>query len=241
MDFICLPAGDRGILVQFKNEISEQVNEQIIALSSLLKEKQIPGVEEWVPGYCSLMVYYDPLKTDYKKLVNILSSLQVSNTCEMRKEKRIHNIPVLYGGETGKDLSDVAKINRLTEKEVIEIHSGKIYRVYMIGFAPGFPYLGGLDPRIHTPRLKSPRVKVEAGSVGIAGKQTGIYPLSTPGGWRIIGHTPLPLFQPDKEDSPSLIQAGDYIRFVPVTEEEYDSIKRSVEKGGSIFEGFSRV
>lgn len=224
MEFTCCPAGDRAILVQFKQEISVEINQKVLALARLLKAQQLPGIEEWVPAYASLLIYYNPLKIGYKDLVVKLMSLEIAADDTEADGTKVHEIPVLYGEEWGVDLEDVARFHGLTPEEVITIHSAPAYPVYMLGFAPGFPYLGGLDPRIHTPRLDSPRLKVPAGSVGIAGQQTGIYPLDSPGGWRLIGHTPIPLFRPD-HPQPVLISAGDKIRFVPITKEEYHYIK----------------
>lgn len=225
MEFTCSPSGDRAILIQFKQEISEVTNRKVIALARSLEEIQIDGVEECVPAYASLMVYYNPLKLGYYELVKILVELDVGESDQIEGPPTVHEIPVLYGGEMGPDLHDVATFHGLSVQDVIRIHAGTIYRVYMIGFVPGFPYLGGLDSRLHTPRLETPRLKIPAGSVGIAGQQTGIYPLSTPGGWRIIGHSPIPLFRPYNLEKSTLISAGDSIRFVPVTEEEYSQIK----------------
>lgn len=232
MEFTCFPAGDKAVLVQFKQEISEEINREVIALARALAEARIPGVVEWVPAYVSLLVIYDPLKTGYFDLVEKINSLDVRGQGggSIETPAIVHEIPVLYGGKWGMDLEDVAGFHGLSMDEVIQIHSGLTYRVYMLGFAPGFPYLGGLDPRIHTPRLETPRLRIPPGSVGIAGQQTGIYPLATPGGWRIIGHTPIPLFRPHHPDKPVFISAGDYIRFVPVDEIEYNRIKETVKQ-----------
>lgn len=224
MEFSCVPAGDKAVLVQFRQVISEEINRKVIALERALAEQKIPGVEECVPAYASMLIYYNPLKISYKELVEKITALKTMDL-DPETPGTVHEIPVLYGGEAGMDLEAVASYHGLTTDEVIRIHSEPAYRVYMLGFAPGFPYLGGLDPRLHTPRLESPRLKIPAGSVGIAGQQTGIYPLSTPGGWRIIGHTPIPLFRPHHPERPVFISAGDSIRFIPVTEKEYHHIK----------------
>ncbi len=139
-------------------------------------------------------------------------------------------IPVCYGGSFGPDLSFVAEHGKITEEEVIRIHSSRDYRIYMLGFLPGFPYLGGMDERIFTPRLNSPRTRIPAGSVGIGGEQTGIYPMDSPGGWQLIGRTPYRLFKPEQVRKP-LYEAGDSIRFVPINQEEYKEIKRKQEMG----------
>ena len=143
--------------------------------------------------------------------------------------RRVFEIPVCYGGQYGPDLANIAEHAGLTEEEVVKIHSSKDYLIYMLGFLPGFCYLGGLDERIHTPRLANPRLKINAGSVGIGGSQTGIYPLDSPGGWQLMGMTPVKTYDPDRE-VPILLSAGDYIRFIPVDEEEYLRIKELVER-----------
>lgn len=224
MQFNCLPAGDCAVLVVFEQEIAVEINEYVIRLADCIKHLKIHGVEEVVPAFASLMVYYNPLHSTYSELMDAIQSIDVTAIGQAEKDTVIHEIPVLYGGDSGPDLAFVAEYHQLTEDEVIRIHSAEIYRVYMIGFVPGFPYLGGLDPKIHTPRLDTPRLQTPAGSVGIAGQQTGIYPLSTPGGWRIIGKTPIPLFRPERTERPVLISAGDSIRFVPITAQQYTEL-----------------
>ena len=144
--------------------------------------------------------------------------------------KRIFEIPVCYGGEYGPDIQNIAEHAGLSQEEVIQIHSSRDYLIYMLGFLPGFTYLGGLDERLHTPRLANPRIRIPAGSVGIGGSQTGIYPLDSPGGWQLMGMTPVKTYDPSRE-TPILVEAGDYIRFVPVEEEEYLQIKEAVSRG----------
>ena len=145
------------------------------------------------------------------------------------KTKKIYEIPVCYGGEYGPDLEFVAKNADISVEEVIKIHSSKDYLIYMLGFLPGFSYLGGLDEKIHTPRLANPRIKIPAGSVGIGGAQTGIYPLESPGGWQLIGKTPVKTYNPDRK-VPILFEAGDYIRFVPISQEEFEKIEKEVNE-----------
>lgn len=231
MRFTCQPAGDRAALIVFDQQINEKINEGVIRLAACLEYKKIKGIEEFVPAFSSLMVYYNPLLISYPELTRQITDIELSSATERKDEKVIHDIPVLYGGACGPDLEFIASYHGITEEEVIRIHANEIYRVYMIGFVPGFPYLGGLDSRIHTPRLETPRLKTPAGSVGIAGQQTGIYPLSTPGGWRIIGRTPLPLFRPEQTEKPVLIAAGDGIRFMPISSEQYDEIIKSEIRG----------
>lgn len=236
MHFDCRPAGDCAVLVSFEQKISEGINENVIRLAECIHKAGIQGVEELVPAFASLMVYYNPLQITFSELTKSIHSMNVSAVSQTKKEMVIHDIPVLYGGDAGPDLPFIADYHNLTEEEVIQIHTEETYRVYMIGFVPGFPYLGGLDSRIHTPRLESPRLQTPAGSVGIAGQQTGIYSLSTPGGWRIIGRTPAPLFRPEQTERPVLISAGDAIRFIPITKERYSQLLNEntpQKKGGS--------
>lgn len=166
--------------------------------------------------------------TSFQKVRNYINTLFLQLKDQDLYKERIVSIPVLYGGEVGPDLEYVAKHHGISPEEVIQIHSKNDYLVYMIGFAPGFPYLGGLDERIATPRKKTPRLQIAAGSVGIAGNQTGVYPLETPGGWQIIGRTPRKLFLPN-QSPPTLLQSGDTIRFVPITPEEY-KVYQEVER-----------
>lgn len=225
-----LTAGDSSLLVEFGREISPQINGRITAAVQLIKEQHIEGVVDMIPAFCSLLINYDPRVIGYDELKERIKSLvRVDLKTEDRK-KRVFEIPVCYGGEYGPDLKNIAEHAGLTEEEVIRIHSSKDYLIYMLGFLPGFTYLGGLDERIHTPRLANPRVKISAGSVGIGGSQTGIYPLDSPGGWQLMGMTPVKTYDPQRE-VPILVEAGDYIRFVPVSEEEYLHIKELAERG----------
>ena len=212
------PAGDSALVIIFGDRIDEKINKKVHAVANAIEKASPDWLVEVVPTYTSVYVYYDPLKLSYR---NILDAIKPFLSVEPKEERpRIVEIPTAYGGEFGPDIEFVAKHNGLTVEEVIEIHSKPLYRVYMLGFTPGFAYLGGMDERIATPRLEKPRLKVPAGSVGIAGKQTGIYPIESPGGWRLIGRTPLRLFTPEK-DPPTLLQPGDYVRFVPISEEEF--------------------
>ena len=180
------------------------------------------GIVETVPTFRSLMVTYDPSEISFEQLKKELSGISVEESAGQETPHHVVEIPVCYGGSYGEDLKDVAAHAGLTEEEVIRLHSSVDYNIYMLGFLPGFPYLGGLDPKLFTPRLDNPRTKIPEGSVGIGGEQTGIYPLESPGGWRLIGRTPLKLYDPGREQ-PFLYQAGDYIRFVPITAEEYEA------------------
>jgi inhibitor of KinA len=214
-----LLAGDSALVVEFGDEISEKVNRKVHALAGALGKASLFGLGESVPTYRSLLIHYDPLRLSCDEVQAFV--LEVLQECGERPplEPRVVEIPVVYGGEFGPDIEFVAEHNDLSVEEVIRLHSGAAYTVYMLGFAPGFAYLGGMSEVIATPRLETPRTLVPAGSVGIAGEQTGIYPIATPGGWRLIGRTPLELFDPEKEP-PTLLKAGDTVRFVPISKGE---------------------
>lgn len=225
-----LTEGDSSLLIEFGKEISPEVNAKITGTVQLLKEQHIEGVLDIIPAFCSLLLNYDPRVISYDELKSRMERLVKLDIKTGEQKKRIYEIPVCYGGEYGPDLENIAEHAGLTVEEVIQIHSSKDYLIYMLGFLPGFCYLGGLDERIHTPRLANPRVKINAGSVGIGGSQTGIYPLDSPGGWQLMGLTPVKTYDPERE-IPILVQAGDYIRFVPIDEEEFIRIKELVERG----------
>ncbi len=219
------PLGDNAVRMLFGHDISKDINTHIRKMSLLLEKSRIDGVIEWTPTYTCITVFYNPLKISFKELCNILKKLQHKAEIEMLPPAREIIIPTCYGGKYGPDLANVAKTNNLTIDEVIEIHCSPEYLVYMLGFSPGFPYLGGMDKRIATPRLSTPRQLVKAGSVGIADVQTGIYSIDSPGGWQIIGKTPLKLFDVSNK-KPFLLNAGDILRFMPITEEEFEIKER---------------
>lgn len=220
------PVGVSGVLAVLGDAISEQTGAQVAALREAIADAHMVGVEETIPAYASLLVKYDPFLTDYAALCEALRGLESRLSAVSSGEGRVVEIPVCYGGAYGEDLPFVAQHAGLSEQEVVALHSARPYRIYMLGFLPGFPYLGGLDERLHTPRLATPRTKIPAGSVGIGGKQTGIYPMESPGGWQLIGRTPLTLFAPD---CPLPYAAGDRIRFVPIDEAEFERIRRDEE------------
>ena len=223
------PAGDASLLIEFGKEISPEINAKITATVQLMKEQHIEGVVDIIPAFCSLLINYDPRVLSYDELSKRMKRLLNIEIKAGETGRRVFEIPVCYGGQYGPDLANIAEHAGLTEEEVIEIHSSRDYLIYMLGFLPGFCYLGGLDERIHTPRLANPRLKINAGSVGIGGSQTGIYPLDSPGGWQLMGMTPVKTYDPDRE-VPILLSAGDFIRFIPVDEEEYLRIKELVER-----------
>lgn len=219
-----LPVGDRAVLVEFGNSISPDINLRVHALDKAISKLRLQGVEECVPTYRSLLVYYDPLKTNYEQLVFRLKDLEGRvDEFTVAARKRLVEVPVVYGDEYGPDLGYVAQYHSLDEEEVIRLHSGREYMVYMIGFVAGFPYLGEVADEIATPRLKTPRLHVPAGSVGIAEKQTGVYPRESPGGWQIIGRSPLRLFDV-KRHPPALIQPGETVKFKPIGKGEFESL-----------------
>ena len=222
-------SGDSALVIEFGNEISVDINKKIRKMMDDIKKENIDGIIELVPTYCSLLINYDVLKIDYNTLVEKLKTF-LNNNLETAEgeEVTLVEIPTLYNDEVGPDLSYVAEHNKISKEEVIKIHTGTDYLVYMLGFMPGFTYLGGMSEKIATPRLESPRLQIYPGSVGIAGKQTGMYPSMSPGGWRIIGRTPLKLYNPDS-DTPVYISSGDYVRYVSISEEEYNDILKKVE------------
>ena len=226
-----LLSGDTALTAEFGNEISESINAQIRAFNIALEHAKIPGIVETVPTYRSLMVHYDPGIISYGSLVKKLKSLLTQLDKIEIPPSSVLEIPVLYGGEEmGPDLAFVAENAGKTEQEVIDIHTSTEYLIYMLGFTPGFTYLGGMDESIAAPRLSQPRVRIPAGSVGIAGKQTGVYPIDSPGGWQLIGKTPVRIYDERRKD-PIFYRAGDYIRFVPIGEEEYREIRKQCDTG----------
>jgi inhibitor of KinA len=225
------PLGDNGIQILFGSVISVETNQNIRMFAELLKSNPMDGVIEWVPAYTTLTVFYDSDFISYGELCKKLQLINLKLKGEVElSASLIFELPTYYGGEAGPDLAFVAENNGLSEAEVISIHSSQDYLIYMMGFVPGFPYLGGMSNKIQAPRRDNPRPKIVAGSVGIAGEQTGIYPLETPGGWQIIAHTPVRLYDP-RSENPILLSSGHYVRFVPINKKEYIEINRAVELG----------
>jgi inhibitor of KinA len=218
-------AGDSAIVVEFEERIDAAVNAQAIALADALQTANVPGVRDVVPTYRSVAIYFDPLRTDIDRLTRGIESA-VSQPPSLSGEARPPvRIPVCYGGDFGPDLAAVAAFARCTEDVVVETHMATTYRVYMLGFVPGFAYLGIVNDRIAAPRHAVPRVRVPARSVGIAGVQTGIYPAETPGGWQLIGRTPLAPFDPHRAE-PFLLKAGDAVQFYAIERAGYDRMER---------------
>lgn len=227
-----LNAGERGLVVEFGSVIDAAVNAHVHRLAKILIEEMKESILEVVPTYRSLFVYFNPLTTERQLLIeritDRLSTMETDSLTE--RPSRVVTIPVSYGGEFGPDIEFVAHHNKISVHEVIEIHTSTPYLVYMLGFTPGFPYLGGMSERIATPRLDKPRVRIPAGSVGIGGKQTGIYPIDSPGGWQLIGRTPLKAFNPSAAN-PFLFAAGDYLQFRSIDGAEYGETAKRVEAG----------
>jgi inhibitor of KinA len=207
------PASDHSLLVTFGTAISLDAHRRVVRMTRALSGG--PGIRNVHPGYASVLVSFDPLEIDASALAARIREAADAADDETPVESRLVEIPVKYGGDAGPDLEDVAKLHGLSPEEVIAIHSGAEYLVYFLGFSPGFPYLGGMPEAIATPRLARPRRMVPAGSVAIGGSQTGVYPVASPGGWRLIGRTPLELFRADR-NPPTLLEMGDRVRFVPL-------------------------
>lgn len=222
------PIGDKCILASLGNEISLDANKKVRKYLMALEQAKITGISEYVPTYCGINIYYDPVKISYHNLLFRLSELEDNYLEAELPDSYVIEIPTCYEECFGLDLQYVADYNGLALKEVIEIHSKSEYLIYMLGFTPGFCYLGGLSEKIATPRLTEPRNVISAGSVGIADNQTGIYPLDSPGGWRIIGKTPIQLYNPHRKECPILLKAGDYIKFVPISIDEYEFLLSAV-------------
>lgn len=218
-------ASDHSILIQFGEEISIDHHRNVRRLFTLISKQRFPFVQNIQPAYTSLLITFNPLLISFDELEK-----KIARFLEKLKEvtlppNRVLEIPVTYGGEFGPDIEDVATHTKSTPEDVIQKHSDGNYLVYFVGFSPGFAYLGGLREELFTPRLSTPRIKVPPGSVAIGGKQTGVYPLSTPGGWRIIGRTPLRLFDPLREQ-PSLLQIGDVVKFTSINDDEFKNLLR---------------
>ena len=214
MKFRIQDISDSTLAFNFSNSIDEEVNKYINLLINSLDGNNLDLLSVY-PTYNSLIITYNPLKTERIQVIELIEKLNKAERNYKKVEGQILNIPVNYGGKHGEDLEEISKILSMSEEQIIDIHSSKSYYVFMVGFSPGFPYLGGLDKRLECPRLSTPRVEVPAGSVAIADRQTGIYPFKSSGGWRIIGNTDLKLFD-EKNGNPSLINPGMRVKFTPL-------------------------
>lgn len=230
MNVKIMPAGDAALVVEFGDIIDENVNAHVHALARKIEEQHIEGIMEVVPTFRSVLVQYDVFVCSYSQIRDVVHSLADNLNVLDKTAKKIVKIPCCYGARFGQDLSDMEKLTGLDRDEIIAIHSATDYKIYMLGFLPGFVYLGGLDKRIEVPRLKTPRVKICKGAVGIGGNQTGIYPMDSPGGWRLMGATPIDLYDENRE-TPILLAAGEYIRFVPISILDYYDIRQEILKG----------
>ncbi len=224
-----LPAGDTALVVEFGREIDRAVSDQVLALRTRLDKARLAGVVELVATFRSLMVHYDPLCTSNARLTSAIRELLQGNHAEAR-EARLWRIPACYEDQHAPDLADVAKRSGLATEEVIARHAGTRYHVYMIGFVPGYPYMGDLPEALRLPRRTDPRVRVPAGSVAIAANMTGIYPVESPGGWHLIASTPVRLFDPALA-RPALLSPGDVVAFEPVSASEHDKLRRRIHAG----------
>ena len=218
-------ASDQSLLVCFGEEITLHAHQQVMKLLRLLQMEPVPGVRNLHPAYCSLLVTFDGVRLRHDEVQAILRQYLGRLEGVKLPEPRQVEIPVCYGGEFGPDLDDVAAMHGMTAARVIDLHASANYLVYFLGFVPGFAYLGGLPEALVTPRLATPRRRVPAGSLGIAGNQTGVYPFATPGGWRLLGRTPRAMFQSDREGL-SLLSIGDRVRFAPISAERFATMER---------------
>ena len=216
--------GDRSLLIRVGEGISRECHADVFRLFHLLTARKPDHIRSIHPAYDSLLLTYDPTVAGPDETAEMVRSLIQKKDAITLPKPRTVDIPVCYEGEMAPDLGDVAELSGRTVEEVIRLHSGTEYLVYFLGFSPGFPYLGDLPKELATPRLKTPRLRVPAGSVAIGGSQTGVYPVDSPGGWRLIGRTPLPLFSPEK-DPPTLLQMGDRVRFIPITMQEFHVLR----------------
>ena len=230
--------GDRGLLLEFGDGISREINERVRTMALAVQAEGMEGIVETVPTYRSLLVIYNPVILPVEDLKKRLSRIEEGLQRVALPEPELKHIPVVYGGTYGPDLGGVAKYHQISPEEVIQLHCSKPYLIFMIGFMPGFPYMGELPQALATPRLKTPRLSVPKGSVAIAQRQTGIYSMESPGGWQILGRTPVELFDPE-QDPPALLQMGDFVQFYPISEKEFEEIRNNTKCQGSKFKGNS--
>jgi inhibitor of KinA len=224
-----LLSGDRGLIIEFENKISEKIGTQVRSMMIAINLSDIKGIVEMIPSYRSLLVIYNPIVIDIIKLQNEIKYLEKTIEHINIPKPHVVEVPVLYSREVGIDIENVAKHNRLSVQNVIDIHSSKEYYIYMLGFTFGFPYLGKVENSITVPKYKKVRNNISSGSIGIGGVQTGIYTVDSPSTWQIIGKTPLKLFDPNRNPI-IILNQGDYVKFKPITEIEYKKIEEKVEK-----------
>jgi KipI family sensor histidine kinase inhibitor len=217
------PFGDTGLLLEYGHKISPDIHERVMAMTRAIRKRNINGLRAVIPTYASVLLLYEPALTNPDLLCLSIETL-AKNLDEAEMDlPRVVRIPVCYEGEFALDMADLSSAWGISPEEAIRIHSSRKYLIYMVGFTPGFAFLGGLDPKLYSPRLKTPRTKVPGGSVGIANSQTGIYSIDSPGGWKIIGRTPLNLFDPQRSD-PFLYKPGDQIEFIPISQTKFRAL-----------------
>jgi KipI family sensor histidine kinase inhibitor len=221
-----IPASDSSLLVVFGNAISPELHERVIALFHAFQARHEPRIRNLHPGYASLLIDFDPLRLSHEELTSDVQQLASTHYSATGSDANVVTIPVCYDVEFGPDLSEVAQQAKLPTEEVIRLHSSPTYLVYFLGFSPGFVYLGGLPEILHTPRLATPRPSIAGGSVGIAGSQTGIYPVDSPGGWKLIGRTPVRMFD-SEATPPTRLQPGDRMKFSAIDRGTFDEMMQS--------------
>jgi KipI family sensor histidine kinase inhibitor len=223
-----LSAGDRALIVEFGDRVSRELSERVLRLDTIVRSNLPVGIVETVPTFRSLAIYYDPLLTSRAELQRAIEAL-LDLGDSPRSGTRLWHVPVCYEGEFAPDLAEVSRLTGLTPREVVGLHAGTRFHIYMLGFLPGFPYMGDLPPELALPRRADPRLNVPAGSISIATSLTAIYPYESPGGWHLIGATPIRMFDPERP-GPALFAPGDVVRFHPIDAAEYSSIRRAVDK-----------
>ncbi|MBM3525154.1 MAG: 5-oxoprolinase subunit PxpB [Alphaproteobacteria bacterium] len=231
------PAGDSALVVEFEERIDQTVSARVLELDRAVLAGKLPGVLETLPTYRTLLVRFDPLASDAAAIAAALEALAATARGDARPG-RLWHVPVAYGGVHGEDLAEMARVKGLTTAEVIALHRGAVYHVYMLGFVPGYAYLGGLDPRLHLSRRENPRLKVPAGTIGIGGQQAGIQSIEAPSGWHLLGRTPARLFDMRRAD-PFLLKPGERVSFEPITPAEFDRLDGLAERGETVAEAQS--
>jgi KipI family sensor histidine kinase inhibitor len=226
--FRIVPAGDSALIVEFEDRIDAAVNARALAVAERLQAQPVAGVRDVVPTYRSVAVYFDPLQTSHNSLMARLEREAAHAVPSARPGSDVIRIPVCYGGELGPDLADVAAFGGIAEPLAVDLHTDATYRVFMLGFMPGFAYMGIVDARIAAPRRQTPRVRVPRGAVGIAGSQTGVHPVEAPSGWQLIGRTPVRPFDSTR-DEPFLMKPGDSVRFYAIDRTEFDHREQAAQ------------
>ena len=233
-----IPVGDSALLIEFENRIDPEINAQLLRLRQRIEAAKMPGIIELVPSYRSLLIQYSCITTSLAQLSDSVRSI-IDDADTTTGDSRCWRVPVLYGGEAGCDLDEVARMHDMSTEDVIRLHSEAVFRVYMLGFAPGWCYLGGLPEALHTPRLSSPRLQVPKGCISIGGQQGMIGALAMPSGWRLLGQTPVRSYDPHRQP-PFIIEAGDEVQFYAIEAVEYQRLEQAAEKGEALIEAVDR-